>query len=179
MDLLAGKDAANRVAGMLNAKYQVHRYCIHLTVKSVYSLDPVGQLDFGGNEYVPAGKIEIASHHRRPEDRYEWWDLGRDCYFVEFNETLELAENEIALLEPDERLLRAGASHVTMFLRGHVAPIETLLHVEALRLQLKTNARVSLLRLFRLEGPAAPAKALTARAVRSPKKTPKKKPARR
>jgi len=177
MDLLAGKDAANRVAGMINAKYQVHRYCVHLTVKSVYSLDPVGQLDFGGNEYVPAGKIEIATQHHRPEDRYEWWDLGRGCYFIEFNETLELAENEIALLEPDERLLRAGASHVTIFLRGHVAPIETLLHVEALRLQVKTNARVSLLRLFRLEGPAAPAKLPAARAVRAPKKTPKKKPA--
>jgi len=139
MDLLAGKDAANRVAGMINAKYQVHRYCVHLTVKSVYSLDPVGQLDFGGNEYVPAGKIEIATQHHRPEDRYEWWDLGRGCYFIEFNETLELAENEIALLEPDERLLRAGALHVTIFLRGHVAPIETLLHVEALRLQVKTT----------------------------------------
>ena len=177
MDLLAGKDAANRVAGMINAKYQVHRYCVHLTVKSVYSLDPVGQLDFGGNEYVPAGKIEIATQHHRPEDRYEWWDLGRGCYFIEFNETLELAENEIALLEPDERLLRAGASHVTIFLRGHVAPIETLVHVEALRLQVKTNARVSLLRLFRLQEPAAPTKPPAARATGEPKKTPKKKPA--
>src|SRR5712692_5732045 len=118
MDLLPGKTAANRVAGMISAKYQVHGYSVDVTVRNVSPVDPAGQLDFAGSEYTPAGRITIATHRRRPEDRYEWWDLGRGCYFVEFNETLELAEDEIALLEPDERLLRAGASHAPVFLRG-------------------------------------------------------------
>lgn len=174
MDLLTGKRAATRVAGILNPKYQVHGYSVNLTVRSLYSVDPVGQLDFGGNEYVPAGKLAIATHRRRPEDRYEWWDLGRGCYFVEFNETLELAEDEIALLEPDERLLRAGAAHVPMFLRGRIAPIETLLHVEALRLEVKQNARISRLRLFRLHPSVAPMISRRVRAAKKSRKTVKK-----
>ena len=158
MDLLAGKDAATRISGIIHPKYQVHGLSVHLTVRKVYAVDPVGQADFAGSEYVPAGKIEIAPLRRRPEDRYAWWDLSRGCYFAEFNESLELAEDEIALLEPEERLLRAGAAHVPMFLRGRVAPVEALLQVEALRVQIKQNARIARLRVFRLQPSAASAK---------------------
>ncbi len=171
MELLPGKHAATRVAGILNPKYQVHGYSVHLTVRNIYSVDPVGQLDFGGQEYVPAGKLAIATHSRRPEDRYQWWDLGRGCYFVEFNETLELAEDEIALLEPHERLLRAGAAHVPMFLRGRVAPIEALFQVEALRLEIKQNARISRLRVLRLHPPTEVAGAPAVRAKKTPRKS--------
>src|SRR5574337_682413 len=150
MELLAGKQAAERVKGMINAKYQVHGYSVHLTVRSVYSVDPVGQLDFGGSEYAPAGKLAIAPLRRQPEDSHQWWDLGRGCYFLEFNETLELAEDEIAVLEPDDRLLRAGAAHASVFLRGRAAPIQALLNNQTLRLQIKQNARTSRLRVFRL-----------------------------
>ncbi len=171
MDLLRGKDGVTRVTGLINAKYQVHGYSVNLTVKSVSVVDPLGQLDFGGSEYVPAGRVGLATRRIRAEDRYEWWELERGCYFVEFNETLELAEDEIALLEPDERLLRAGAVHVPMFLRGRVAPIETLLHVEALRLKVKQNARISRVRIFRFAAPGG-------RALRRAGK-PKKKQAKR
>ena len=171
MDLVPGKQAAERIGGMINPKYQVHAYCVHLTVRNIYSVDPVGQIDFSGSEYVPAGKLAIESRRLRPEDRYEWWDLGRGSYFVELNETLELAGDEIALLEPEERLLRAGAMHAPMFLRGRVAPVETLLHVEALQLQIKCNARVSRVWVFRM--------AASKSATQRPYKTPKKKPARR
>lgn len=171
MELLPGKVAASRLTGIIHAKYQVHRYSIHLTVRSISSVDPVGRLDFGGSEYVPAGKFTIASHRERPEDRYEWWDLGRGYYFIEFNETLDLADDEIAFLEPEERLLRAGASHAPISLRGRVAPIEALLQVDIPRLQIKQNARVSRLRVFRLT-PAAPARAGARRAkAKSRKKT--------
>jgi deoxycytidine triphosphate deaminase len=153
MNLLPGKEAVNRIRGIILPKYQVHRFSVHLTVRNIYSVDPMGQVDFGGGEYVPAGKMAIAAQRRRTEDRYSWWDLGRGSYFVEFNESVELAEDEIALLEPEERLLRAGAVHVPAFLRGRVAPIEALLHVDALRLQIKENARVSRLRIFRLQAP--------------------------
>ncbi len=174
MDLLPGKQAAERIGGIINPKYQVHGYCVHLTVGNIYSVDPVGQIDFGGSEYVPAGKMVIESRRRRPEDRYEWWDLGRGSYFVEFNETLELAGNEIALLEPEERLMRAGSMHAPMFLRGRVAPVETLLHVEALRLQIKRNARVSRVWVFRMAASAA-----GKGARRKPQKSSKRKPSRR
>jgi hypothetical protein len=62
-----------------------------------------------------------------------------------------LAADEAALLEPHDRLLRAGASHVAVFLRGHLAPLQTLLYVNALHLEIKQNARISSLLVFRLE----------------------------
>jgi deoxycytidine triphosphate deaminase len=152
MHLRSGKDAAARIRGIIQEKYQVHRYGVDLTVKSICQFDPVGCVDFGGGEYRPAGQIQIASLRRRPEDRYEWWDLERGCYSVTFNETLELAEDEIALLEPEPRLLRAGGTHTLTFFRGHVEPLESLLIVGVSRLQIKQNARISCLRLFRLNG---------------------------
>ncbi len=168
MQLMPGKHAATRLAGTLNPKYQVHGYFVNLTVRNVSALDPVGQVDFGGSDYAPAARIALPTH-RRAEDRYEWWDLSQGCYFVEFNETLELPENEIALLEPDERLLRAGASHPAMFLRGRVAPVETLLHVQTPRLLVKQNARISRVRVFRL-APSGRVSAAAKRPATKPKK---------
>jgi deoxycytidine triphosphate deaminase len=146
---LNGKQAAERITGILQPKYQVHGYTVDLTVRRIFALDPIGAVDFGGSEYVAAGRFPLATQRRRPEDRYEWWDLGRGSYFVEFNETLALEENEIALIEPHERLLRAGAAHVPLFFRGRPSTLEVLLHVEAVRLQVKQNARIAQVRLFR------------------------------
>jgi hypothetical protein len=152
MHILPGKVAATRAAGILNPKYQVHGYSVHLTARKIFSVDAGGQIDFGGNEYMAAGRIEISTQRVRVEDRYQWWDLGRGSYFVECNETLDLAENEIALIEPDDRLLRAGAWHVPFYLRGRVAPIQLLLEVSAARLRVKENGRLALFRLFRITG---------------------------
>jgi deoxycytidine triphosphate deaminase len=150
MEPLSGKESAPRVTGMISAKHQVHGYAVGLTVKNIFALDPTGRVDFGGGEYMPAGRIAVQPFRRNPEDKYQWWELGRGCYFIEFNETLELAPDEMALLEPDERLLRAGASHTSNFLRGRIAPVEALLQVEALTMLVKQNARVSRLRVFKL-----------------------------
>jgi hypothetical protein len=151
MHLLPGKVAAARVSGILHAKYQVHGYYVNLTASKISALDPTGQVDFGGNEYIAAGHIEIAPQRVRLEDRYQWWILGGGSYFVECNESLNLAEDEIALIEPDDRLLRAGASHVPQFMRGHVAPVQLLLEVKATCLRVKEIARISRVRLFRLD----------------------------
>jgi deoxycytidine triphosphate deaminase len=174
MEPLSGKEAASRVTGMVSAKHQVHGYSVDLTVKNIFALDPTGRVDFGGGEYMPAGRIAVEPLRRNPEDKYQWWELGRGCYFVEFNETLELAPDEMALLEPDERLLRAGASHTSNFLRGRIAPVEALLQVEALTMLMKQNARVSRLRVFKL---AAGSMMLTPilKPAAAPKKVSKKK----
>ena len=170
MELLTGKAAIERMQGVLNAKYQVHGTAVDLTVKNIFAVDPVGQVDFGGSEYKPAGRVPIASLRYNREDRYEWWNLERGCYLVEFNESLVLPDNEVAMLEPEERLLRAGALHPSHFIRGKVSPIETLLEVNIMRIQIKQNARISRVRIFRLpaavattqgqvpEAPAKPAK---------------------
>jgi deoxycytidine triphosphate deaminase len=151
MQLLSGKDAASHVAGIIHPKYQVHGFSVHLTVRKIYAIDPVGKLDFGGSEYVPAGRLPLAPRQLRPEDSYLWWELDRDCYFIECNETLNLAADQIALIEPEDRLLRAGGWHAPIFVRGHVDPVELLLTVGVLQLRVKENARIARVRLFRVD----------------------------
>ncbi len=155
MHPLSGKEAAARLTGITSAKFQVHAYSVDLTVARVLAVEPSGQVDFGGNEYSPAAHTAIVSHRRRPEDKYEWWDLSRGCYTVEFNEVMKLGEDEIAVLEPDDRLLRAGASHATSWLRGQASPLETLLFVGAMNVLIKQNARIARLRVFRFGSAAA------------------------
>jgi hypothetical protein len=150
MQLLSGSDTADHVSGIIHAKYQVHGFSVHLTVRKIYAVDPVGKLDFGGAEYVPAGRLEVATHQLRPEDKYLWWELDKDCYFVECNETLNLAPDQIALIEPEDRLLRAGGWHAPIFVRGHVDPVELLLTVGVPQLRVKENARIARVRLFRI-----------------------------
>lgn len=151
MKLLSGHEAVTHIKGILNEKHQVHACSIDLTVRKISRVNPIGQLDFGGGEYVPAGHFPIEPHRLRPEDNYQWWELDRGCYFIEFNEMLELGDDEIALLEPDPRTLRTGATHASVFLRGHIGQLETLFDVQAQHLTVKQNARVSRLRIFRLE----------------------------
>lgn len=151
MQLLSGKDAATQIAGIIHPKYQVHGFSVHLTVRKIFAIDPAGKLDFGGGEYAPAGRLELTPNQLRPEDNYRWWDLGRESYFVECNEMLSLASDQMALIEPEDRLLRAGASHVPLFVRGHLEPVELLLSVGVLQLRIKENARIARVRLFRID----------------------------
>jgi deoxycytidine triphosphate deaminase len=151
MPLKTGRELAEHLEGIVLEKFQVHRFSVDLTVKSVFEVDPTGRVDFGGGEYAAAGRIAITPIPDRSEDAYVWWTLSRGCYFVEFNETLKLSEAEIAILEPDDRLMRAGGTLSPAFLRGTMSPIETLLTVGVMRLQVKQNARIARLRLFNLE----------------------------
>lgn len=151
MQLISGKAAAEHISGILHAQYQVHGFAVHLSVRTISSLDPTGQIDFGGGEYIAAGRRELSPHQVRPEDKYRWWDLGRGSYFIECNETLHLAADEIALIEPEDRLLRAGGWHVPLFVRGHVDPVELLLEVGVARLRVKENARIARVRVFRID----------------------------
>ena len=165
MQLVSGKEAVQRVRNLISAKHQVHAYAVELTARVIHSLNPTGEVDFGGSEYSPAQAAPLPSHQKHSQDRYQWWTLVHGAYQVEFNETLELADDEIALLEPHERLLRAGAEHPVQFLRGRMNPLTTLLTVGCARLQIKQNARISIVRVFRLAA-GAPARAKPAKAAK-------------
>jgi hypothetical protein len=159
MQLLSGKDTADYISGIIHAKYQVHGFSVHLTVKTIHAIDPTGKLDFGGGEYSPAGKIPLEAHPLRPDDNYRWWELDKEAYFVECNESLNLAPDQIALIEPEDRLLRAGAWHSPIFVRGQVNPIELLLTVGVAQLRVKENARIARVRLFNIGDIIKPVKA--------------------
>lgn len=175
MELLSGKAAAAHISGILHPQYQVHGFAVHLTVRSISSLDPTGQIDFGGGEYIAAARRVLSPHPVRPEDNYRWWDLGRGTYFIECNETLHLAADEIALIEPEDRLLRAGGWHVPMFVRGHVDPVELLLEVGLARLRVKENARLARVRLFRIENTKKSTRASSKASPAKPKTAKRKK----
>ena len=164
MQLVSGREAVQRVRNLISEKHQVHHYAVELTARVIHTLNPTGEVDFGGGEYIPAQTAPLPAHQKHSQDRYQWWTLMHGAYQVEFNETLELAEDEIALLEPHERLLRAGAEHPVQFIRGRVNPLTTLLTVGCARLQIKQNARISLVRVFRLADAPTPAKAKPAKA---------------
>ncbi len=168
MELVSGKEIAARISGLISAKHQVHAYTVDVTVKTIHSVDPTGRVDFGGSEYVPAGKMPIAPQRHNLEDKYMWWDLGRGAYFVEFNESVELTPVEFGYLEADDRLIRAGATLAPSYLRGHAAPLETLLTLETVRLQIKQNARIARIRIFRT--PSAPGQAAASKAPPGPRK---------
>ena len=151
MRLLSGNEAVAHIAGIIHPKYQVHGFSVHLTVRKIFAIDRAGKLDFGGGEYAPAGRVELAANQLRPDDNYRWWDLGRESYFVECNEMLSLASDQMALIEPEDRLLRAGGWHVPLFVRGHLEPVELLLSVGIPQLRVKENARIARVRLFRID----------------------------
>ncbi len=153
MQLLSGKAAAGHISGILHAKYQVHGYSVHLTARKISSMDPTGQIDFGGGEYIAAGRTELTPTHIRPEDNYLWWNLEHGGYFVQCNETLHLAADEIAMIEPEDRLLRAGGWLVPLFVRGHVDPVEFLIEVVTSQMRMKENARIARVRIFRIDEP--------------------------
>ena len=156
MKLLTGKDAAKRVKGFISARQQVHGLHVDLTADRIYTLTPTGTVDFGGNELLPAEPISLSTHKKHSQDRYEWWTLLHGAYLVECNEVLKLGADDIALLEPHERLQKAGASHATRYLRGTMDPIYLLLEVPTGKVEIKQNARISTLRVFSLGGKATP-----------------------
>jgi len=162
MQLVSGREAVQRVRNLIKAEQQTHAYAVELTAKQLYSLNPTGAVDFGGSEYVPAEPHPVPTHQKHSQDRYQWWTLVHGAYQVEFNEVIELAEDEMALLEPHERLLRAGAEHPALFLRGKINPLTILLSVSGARLEIKQNARISTLRIFRLGAAGAAPKAAKA-----------------
>jgi hypothetical protein len=136
-------------------------------------MEPTGQIDFGGSEYIAAGRTALTPRQIRLEDKYLWWDLNQGGYFVECNETLHLAPNEIALIEPEDRLLRAGGWLVPLFVRGHVDPVELLIEVVAKQLRMKENARIARVRIFRIDATKAAGSGKSS--LRKPKRAREKK----
>lgn len=150
MELLSGKQVAKRVTTPISERYQVHGVSVELTVKNVFAMGMNGAVDFGGGEYVTSARAPVAPFRKHAEDRYQWWELVRGGYTVVFNEKLKLDEDEVGILEPHERLLRVGATHPTLFLRGPHENLETLLMVGTPKVRVKQNARISRLLVFRL-----------------------------
>ena len=152
MRLLTGKNAARRLKGFISSRHQVHAFHAELTASRIYGLNPTGAVDFGGTELLPAEPVPLSTHKKHSQDRYEWWTLLHGAYLVECNESMKLDSDEIALLEPHERLLKAGGAHDSRYLRGSMSPVYLMLNVPTGKVEIKQNARISTLRVFSLGG---------------------------
>ena len=116
---------------------------LDLTVAAVYRVTGPGSLDFGGSEEEAADREEVLPRRRRTDDAYGWWELRAGRYVIRYNESLELADGQIAQILPLERLLRAGSHHPTFVVDGPRETLETLLVVGEAGCDLKENCRMS------------------------------------
>ena len=147
MTLHDKKQVAEKLSGLLHLDTQGFPLGVDLTVAEVHRLTGGGKLDFGGSEFAAAETEKLAPEKVDAEDDYGWWHLEAGMYLIRYNERLTLAEGELGLVLPHERLLRAGASHGAFSVTGETG-LETLLTVSEQGCQIKENARVSRLVVF-------------------------------
>ena len=143
MRYLSGDEVGSALANLIHQETQQHDYETDLTVGALFRLTGPGALDFGGSEYEAAAREALEPQKASPDDNYGWWTLEADSTIVRYNEAVSLAENQIAFVQPHERLLLAGGFHPPFHFRGRRDNLETLLTVGQAGLRIKENARVS------------------------------------
>ena len=151
MRYLTGVEVSSTLANLIHRETQQHDYETDLTVGALFRLTGPGALDFGGSEYALAEREDLTPEIASPDDKYSWWDLGPGAYVARYNETLALAGEQIAFVQPHERLLLAGGFHPPFHFRGQRQAIETLLIVSQAGLRIKENARLSKLLVLQLD----------------------------
>jgi len=147
MKPISGEEASRLVEGMVHKEKQVREMTVDLTVKEVRSVRGSGALDFGGSEYREA-KTEKLKPAKKEGDEYGWWSLKEGIYLIKFNETVKPIDG-LGLISPHPRLLKAGATHPTLFLHEWESEYVLPLQVGRQGLELKENARVSKLVVLR------------------------------
>ncbi len=149
VSFIPGSESIRRIKNFIHKDTQTGEDKVYLTVKQIYSLDKKGSLDFGGSELNLAKRKPLLPKKKITEDKYGWWNLSQGTYLVEFNEQIELREEEIAILESREELLQNGCFHP---LRA-ITPEEKLsfipLNVGGQGIDIKQNARISTIRIVK------------------------------
>ena len=149
MRVLTAEETADALSGIVHLDTQRTDHGVDLTAAEVFRLTGPGSLDFGGREYEEAPCERVHPKQRQPDDDYGWWELKGGTYVVRYNETVDPGDDRIALIQPHERLLKAGAYHAAFRVHEAPDPLETLLLVGERGCHLKENCRIS--RLLVLE----------------------------
>lgn len=145
--LLSGEKALEYVREIISEKKQVKSYWVELTLKDVYILEDAGSMDFSGKE-LRSGKLR--RHPLKKESgEYGWWALRGGGFVVEYNEQVSLPEGSYALLSPKPELANNEATHPTMLLYPGEKLSRVTLSVGPPGINLKENARVSRLSIFK------------------------------
>lgn len=149
---ISGAEIYKKMKNAIHEKKQVAKDYCYLTVSQVYEIDGTGSLDFGGKELTIAPKKKLCPEKKQPEDQYGWWNLKEGSYLLEFNEGINLEDNEVAIIQPRKELLSNGCFHPTVLIMPHEEVATIPLVVGSNGLNIKENARISMLRITRMSG---------------------------
>ena len=148
MEFIKGSELKMHVNNLINEEIQVGENSVDLTVGRVFNLSGKGIVDFGGSEHVIRPQKEILSQKKEAEDEYGWWHLTHGTYLIQFNESLDLGD-AVAVISPHVRLLNSGAHHVNRMVSGSMNAVEIHLIVGTQGIDVKENARISILQGLR------------------------------
>ncbi len=139
------------LSGTLHKETQVEEFSVSLTASTIYELQGVGELDFGGSEFQLGDRTEVQPVKRRQNDDYGWWDLAGGDWILELNENITYSEEFSAVLQPHDHLTWNGATHPTLWLTADDSDARLLLplSVQDSGLNIKENARVTNLKVLR------------------------------
>lgn len=149
VSFIPGSEVVGRIKNFIHKDTQTGEDKVYLTVKQIYSLDKKGSLDFGGSELSLAERKPLLPKKRLPDDKYGWWSLNQGTYLIEFNEQIELKEEEIAILEPREELLQNCSFHPLRIITAEEKLSLMPLNVGSQGIDIKQNARISILRIVK------------------------------
>lgn len=148
MRILDADSTAGQLGDLVHLDTQRAGAGLDLTADEIARVTGPGALDFGGGEFAPAGRKRLVPEKADPDDDYGWWELEAGTYVVHYNESVEVAENQVAVLHPLRRLQQVGAAHPTFVVDEPREPLETLLTVGEAGCRLKENCRISRLLLL-------------------------------
>jgi hypothetical protein len=117
----------------------------HLTLRNVYRPEALGIL---GCSDLTAGCIDEEQlayvEPCRHSGAAAYWDLVNGEYLFQFNETVVLAENELALIRPLDELMAGGGTHPIVCLGELSEAMLMPVLVSQSGIRIHQNARISL-----------------------------------
>ena len=141
--ILNPQDLQAHLPKLISAKKQISHLAIDLTVQKIFRVRKCGQVDFGGSEFQPAEWKPLPPVKDNPDAAYGWWELGNDVYLIQFNETLQLGDREVGLIQAHPRLIETGCMLAPQLVKA--LRTELLLPMVAPKsgVRIKENARIA------------------------------------
>ncbi len=143
MRIYSGKELERFINGIIYAKKQVHENSVDLTMAKIFKVEREGSLDFGGSEFIQGEHKEITPVKKSDDDEYGWWNLKEGAYVIQFNESINLPNNVIGLIQSLDRLYLNGAVLIPITITGSNEKIKSILVVGEKGIKIKENARTS------------------------------------
>ncbi len=137
------REISSKLDEIVHEETQSNRDGFDLTVNEVYLIESSGRIDFGGGELTGVDLTRHESEKKDEGDDYEWWNLDKGMYLVEYNENLENHSSGL-YIQPRIELLEMGAIHPSFFIGDSLPNIPVYIGGEGIHI--KENARISTLK---------------------------------